>query len=117
MTGGSRVLARAVLVALVAAGGVPVDATCAAGTWQYLGFETGGSPGRMGRRAVAFSVVEDQGPTRSVFVVLPEPRGEVIDELQPRRSLVALPGLRIDRRSLVGIFRHRNEDRTSVPAV
>ena len=29
----SRALARAVLVALVAAGGAPVDATCAAGTW------------------------------------------------------------------------------------
>ena len=64
-----------------------------AGLVQYLRFETGGSPGRMGGRAVAFGVVEDQGPARSAFVVLPEPRGEAIDELQPRRSLVALPGL------------------------
>ena len=71
-----------------------------AGLVQYLCFETGGSPGRMGRRAVAFGVVEDQGPARSAFVVLPEPRGEAVDELQTRRRFVSLPGLRVDRWSL-----------------
>ena len=80
-----------------------------AGLVQYLCFETGGSPGRMGRRAVAFGVVEDQGPAPSAFVVLPEPRGEAIEEFQPRRSLVALPGLWIDRRGLIVFVRHQNE--------
>ena len=32
-------------------------------------------------------------PARSAFVVLPEPRGKAVDELQPRRRFVALPGL------------------------
>jgi hypothetical protein len=88
-----------------------------AGLVEYLRFDSGCGPGRMGGGPMAIGVVKDQGPARSAFVVLPEPRGEAIDELQPRRGLVMLPGLRIDRWGLVGIFRHRNEKRTSVQAV
>ena len=47
----------------------------------------------MGRRHVAFGVIEDQSPARSAFVVLPETRGKAVDELQPRRRFVALLGL------------------------
>ena len=56
-----------------------------AGLMEYLHFETCGVPGRVGRRHVAFVVVEDQSPSPSAFVVLPEPRGKAVDELQPRR--------------------------------
>ena len=71
-----------------------------AGLMEYLRFETGRGPGRRGRGPVAFGVVKDQGPARSAFVVLPEPRGEAVDELQTRRRFVSLPGLRVDRWSL-----------------
>jgi len=76
-----------------------------AGLMEYLRFETGRVPGRMGRGPVSFGVVEDQSPARGAFVVLPEPRGEAVDELQPRRCFVTLPGLRVDRRGLGRIIR------------
>jgi hypothetical protein len=70
-----------------------------AGLMEYPQFEAGRVPGRMGRRHVAFGVVEDQSPARSAFVVLPEPRGKAVNELQPRRRFVPLPGLEVDCRS------------------
>ena len=83
---------------------------------EYLHFETCGVPGRVGRRHVAFVVVEDQSPAPSAFVVLPEPRGKAVDELQPRRRFVLLPGLEVDCRSFSGfcVFGHWIENRTSV---
>ena len=77
-----------------------------AGLMEYLQFETGRVPGRMGRRHVAFGVIEDQSPARSAFVVLPETRGKAVDELQPRRRFVALLGLWVNCRSLGGIIGH-----------
>ena len=77
-----------------------------AGLMEYLHFETGRCPGRMGRGRVAFGVVKDQSPARRAFVVLPEPRGEAVDELQSRSRFVALPGFRVDRQDLGWIIRH-----------
>ncbi len=70
------------------------DGMFEAGLMEYLHFEAGRGTGRMGRGPVAFGVVVDQSPARGAFVVLPEPRGKAVDELQPRRHLVALPGRR-----------------------
>ena len=57
------------------------------------------------------AVVDVQSPASLAFVLLPKPRGELVEVGQPRGLLVAVKVLLVEGRHLGHVIRHGSERR------
>ena len=71
-----------------------------------LFLKAGGRAGRMKQCCMTEAVVYLQRPSSRAFVLLPEPRGELVEVGQPRGRLVAVEVLVVEGRHLGHLIRH-----------
>lgn len=71
-----------------------------------LFLKAGGRAGRMKQCCMTEAVVYLQRPSSRAFVLLPEPRGELVEVGQPRGLLVAVEVLLVEGRHLGHLIRH-----------